>query len=96
MLQRLRQDGEVVMISDDQGNKVAVTPQSEAWIVDWPGGGLVWNRPIAVLVEQDEEINRVPIFDWTRIAQVGLLIVAVRALSKYRKRLRQPRRNEHE
>lgn len=60
------------------GNKVAVgdvtvRPQSRALTVRWPRGGLVWNRPTAVLVEQGEETERVPIVDVTRMAQLGLL-----------------------
>ena len=52
---------------------VTVTPQSQALIVRWPWGGLVWNRPVAVLVKQGEQTERVPIVDVTRILQLGLL-----------------------
>jgi hypothetical protein len=56
---------------------VTVTPQSRALVVRWPKGGLVWNRPTAVLVEQDGQARRIPIVDITRILQVGLLGLAV-------------------
>jgi len=52
---------------------VTVTPQSQALTVRWPRGGLVWNRPVAVLVERGEETERIPIVDVTRMAQLGLL-----------------------
>jgi hypothetical protein len=51
---------------------ITVTPQSQAITLRWPGGGWVWNRPIAVLVERDGNVERVPIIDVTRMAQAGL------------------------
>lgn len=56
---------------------VTVTPRSRALVVRVPGGGFVWNRPTAVLVEQDGQVRRIPIVDVTRILQVGLLGLAV-------------------
>jgi hypothetical protein len=38
---------------------------------------LVWNRPTAVLAEQDGQTRRIPIVDVTRILWVGLLGLAV-------------------
>ncbi len=55
---------------------ITVTPQSQALVVRLPRGGLVWNRPTAVLVEQDGRVRRIPIVDVTRILQVGLLGLA--------------------
>jgi hypothetical protein len=52
---------------------VTVTPRSRALVVRGPRGGLVWNRPTAVLVERDGKSCRVPIVDVTRILQAGLL-----------------------
>jgi hypothetical protein len=48
-------------------------------VVRLPKGGFVWNRPTAVLVEQDGQARRIPIVDVTRILQVGLLGLAVLA-----------------
>ena len=62
-------------ISGDQikiGDKV-VTPQSQSITLRWPYGGLVWNRPAAVLVEQDNQTTRIPIVDITRILVWGFL-----------------------
>lgn len=58
---------------------ITVTPRSKALIVRLPKGGLVWNRPTAVLVERDGQARRIPIVDATRILQVGLLGLAVLA-----------------
>ncbi|MGA9348035.1 MAG: hypothetical protein WBW48_04430 [Anaerolineae bacterium] len=60
--------GDKVTVGD-----VTVTPQSRALIIRWPHGGLVWNRPGAVLVERGEQTERIPIVDVTRMAQLGLL-----------------------
>ena len=51
---------------------ISVTPESKALTVRWPGGGWVWNRPVAVLVERGEEKERIPIVDVTRVAQLAL------------------------
>ena len=56
---------------------ITVTPQSRALVVRLPRGGFVWNRPTAVLVEQDGLVRGVPIVDVTRILQVSLLGLAV-------------------
>jgi hypothetical protein len=60
--------GDKVTVGD-----VTVTPQSQALTIRWPNGGLVWNRPAAVLVERGEQRERIPIVDVTRVAQLGLL-----------------------
>lgn len=57
---------------------VRVTPQSQALTVSWPGGGWVWNRPVALEVEQDGEVQRVPIVDvtrWSQLVLVGLTVI---------------------
>ena len=60
--------GKEVTIGD-----VTLTSQSQALTLRWPKGGLVWNRPVAVLVEQGGQTERVPVVDVTRIAQLTLL-----------------------
>jgi hypothetical protein len=69
---------------------VTVTLRSRALVVRLPKGGFVWNRPTAVLVEQDGQARRIPIVDVTRILQVGLLGLAVltASASLLRSRLR--------
>lgn len=60
--------GEPVTIGD-----VTITPQAQALIIRLPFGGLVWNRPVAVLVERGGQTRRIPIIDVTRAVQLGLL-----------------------
>lgn len=49
-----------------------VTPQARVLEVRWSGGGLVWNRPVGVMVERDGQTMRMPIVDVTRMIQVAL------------------------
>ena len=54
-----------------QGNPIilgdrTITPQSQALKIRLGKWGIVWNRPVAVLVEQDGEIHRLPVVDITR------------------------------
>jgi hypothetical protein len=70
---------------------VAITPESQALTLRWPGGGFVWNRPVAVLVERAQETERVPVVDVTLLAQVavmaaGLLSMLITATLWIRKR----------
>lgn len=68
MLRSQMLSGDKVTVGD-----VTVTPQSRALTIRWPHGGLVWNRPVAVLVERGEQTERIPIVDVTLMAQLGLL-----------------------
>ncbi len=53
---------------------VTVVPQSQALTLRWGRfGGLVWNRPAAILVERGGQTERIPIVDFTRAVQVSLL-----------------------
>ena len=61
--------GEAVTVGD-----VTVLPQSQALMLRWGRyGGLVWNRPAAILVERGDQTERIPIVDFTRAVQLGLL-----------------------
>ena len=52
---------------------VTVVPQSRALTLRWGRyGGLVWNRPAAILVERGDQTERIPIVDFTRAIQIGL------------------------
>jgi len=51
---------------------ITLTPQAQVLTLRWPGGGWVWNRPVAVLVERGGSVERVPIVDVTRLVQIGL------------------------
>ena len=54
-----------------QGNPIRVgdrviTPQSQALSIRFNKWGFVWNRPVAILVEQEGNVHRVPVVDITR------------------------------
>ncbi len=63
-----------------------ITLQSKAISVRWPGGGGVWNRPVAALVERDGQVTRIPIVDVTRVAILAMVgataLIWVLALSR--------------
>jgi len=54
-----------------------ITPQAQAFSIRFPFGGIVWNRPTAVLVERDDLTQRIPIVDVTRVAQVAVFGLVV-------------------
>lgn len=64
--------GEPITVGD-----LTVTPQSQALIVRWPRGGLVWNQPAAVLVERGARAERLSIHDVTRIVRWALFGLSV-------------------
>jgi hypothetical protein len=49
-----------------------ITPLTQVLTLHWPQGGFVWNRPVALLVEQDGQVERVPVVDITQLVQVAL------------------------
>jgi hypothetical protein len=63
------QSGEPIRI-----NEITITPVAQALTIRWPGGGLVWNRPAALLIERAGQVERRPLYDWTRLLQVSLLL----------------------
>jgi hypothetical protein len=55
-----------------------LTSESQVLTVRLPFGGLVWQRPTAVVVEQSgRPIRRLPIVDLTRVAQLAVLLGTV-------------------
>jgi hypothetical protein len=74
--------GQIIRCQTVSGSSVTVgdvrlTPQSQALTIRWPYGGLVWNRPVAILVERGQQVERVPIVDVTRILQLVMLSLGV-------------------
>ena len=59
---------------------VRVTPLAHVVMVRLPVGAFVWNRPGTVIVERDGRVERLPIVNVTRIAQVALWGCALAAL----------------
>ncbi len=55
------------------GNMV-VTPISQSLIVRLPFGGFIWNRPVAIRVENEAGEERIAIVDVTRRIQLGLIL----------------------
>jgi hypothetical protein len=59
---------------------ITVTPQAQVLSLQLPLGkgraAFVWNRPVAVLVEENGHTRRLPIVDVTRLAQVALLVAS--------------------
>lgn len=49
-----------------------VTPETQSLVVKLPYMGFVWNRPVAVVVEEDGRRERFPIIDVTRAAVLGM------------------------
>ena len=56
-----------------QADKITITPISQVLKISAPGtnGGMIWNRPVAVQVENERgESNLLPVQDYTRQAIV--------------------------
>ena len=74
-------NGQSVMAGD-----ITVTPQAQALSVRLPFVGFVWNRPVAVVVEQNGRSERIPIIDITRLVIVALTLAsAIVTLLTWRK-----------
>jgi len=78
---------------------VTVTPQAQALTLRWPNGALVWNRPVAVLVQQGGQTRRVPIVDVTLVVQCvlvafSLVFSVITLLLSARQRRERNERNE--
>jgi hypothetical protein len=52
-------------------------PESQALIINFPYGGFVWQRPTAVLVQKDNQTERHPIVDVTRLATWSVLAASL-------------------
>ncbi len=79
--------GDILQVQNSSSEPVTVgeltaTAQAQAVTVRTPFGGLVWNRPTAVLVERDGETESVPIVDVTRITQIVFIVVGLILLAK--------------
>ena len=54
-----------------------VTGESLVVQVRWPGGGLVWNTPVALHVQRRGHTERHRIVDSTRLVQIGLAVATI-------------------
>ncbi len=64
--------------SIEKGDLV-VTPISGALRLNLPFFNYVWNRPVAIVVEEGDSSEKLPIMDATLLAQVALFSVALAA-----------------
>lgn len=73
-----------------QSGDATITPVSRVLVVDLGRVGFVWNRPVAVLVEQGDTRRRLPILDPTGLMLAGIaaLIITATAFSVYSRRNR--------
>ncbi|MBN2499733.1 MAG: hypothetical protein JXB38_03135 [Anaerolineales bacterium] len=53
--------------------KYTLTPKSQAVVLRVKQGGAMWQRPVGVTVDDGEGEYFLPIIDYTRIIQAGLL-----------------------
>ncbi len=63
------QSGRAIQVGD-----VTVTPQSQSLSLITPWGGWVWNRPTAVLVQQNGRTTTYPISDITRTILISIAV----------------------
>lgn len=74
--------GDVIRLKTVQGTAVStphhtITPESRALVIRIPFGGLVWQWPTAVLVQQGEQTKRHAIVDVTRLATWSMLFFSL-------------------
>lgn len=60
-----------------ENDGAVVTPLSKALVVSLPIGGFVWNRPVAIEVEKEQNFERIPIIDVTLLAQLGIVALGI-------------------
>jgi hypothetical protein len=50
-----------------------LTPEAQAVVIRWPGGGMVWNRPrgVRILAPLGQATAFMPVRDVTRLLQVA-------------------------
>jgi hypothetical protein len=68
-----------------------ITLMSGGVVVGWRGGGIIWQHPLAVQVEQGGVTQRIPIYDvtWRAIAGValaGLALVVIISVKQQKQR----------
>ena len=71
-----------------------LVPAARSFLLRLPGehGGLVWNRPAGIHVEDESGARWIPIIDPTRRIQLGLLAAGLAAAFLVHRARRRPRR----
>ena len=54
-----------------------VVPISRSLIIEFPFGVFVWHRPTAINFEQNGQVQKVPIIDFTRLAIVLIVSIGI-------------------
>jgi hypothetical protein len=54
-----------------------ITPIEGVFQVSWPGGVFLWQRPVAVEIQQGDVVRRLPIRDVTRRATISIRLVGL-------------------
>jgi len=75
-----------------------ITPIKRVVHIAWPGGVWLWQRPIAVEIQEGESLRRMPVHNSTRRAILGLALSAalVAIVASRRRRTRGRREQERE
>ena len=86
VIQRRTDTGEPITIRG-----VTVMPQSQAIVVRLPFGGVLWNRPVGVLIKRGAETRRRPITDVSAticrvLFGIGVLCVSIAIVRLIRER----------
>lgn len=45
--------------------------------IDWPGGNVIWQRPVAIEIQREDRRERLPITNMTRRVIVGLVLSGI-------------------
>lgn len=61
-------------------HNITITPHARALTIRWPNGMIVWNRPVFVMVEQNNIVSRLPVRDVTKLTLWSLWGLGLLAL----------------
>lgn len=64
-------DGESRAVGD-----LEIAPRAQILAIRLPFMRFVWNRPTAITISKDDVTEQIPIVDVTRIAEIGIYIMA--------------------
>ncbi|HLX57854.1 MAG TPA: hypothetical protein VKR83_12590 [Ktedonobacteraceae bacterium] len=91
----------ILQVNTSRGKPIAtrygqVIPVTRAMKVRWPGGGLTWNRPAAIEVQQGQTWRRVPIKDTTSRIIFSITLVELTIAFGMSSFLKRRRRHKHD
>ena len=69
--------GDEVLVDDQFGNEMVVTPESKSITIQLPMGGFVWNRPTAVILTNGDQSERIAVINKTRLLQISFWGLAI-------------------